>query len=444
MDPKIATSVSGIMSELATAAPSVALPAEIPLRHPWAAGIIFAFAFILISFRRLRWLPIGRPAGAMVGAVLMVLCDVMSPEEAYALVNWDTIVLLLGMMILAEYLRDAGLFERVSGRLRTIGSPLAFLAALSLSSGILSAIFVNDTICVVMTPLLLILCRDMRLNPFPYLMALATSANIGSALTLTGNPQNMIIGTMSGLSFAGFLGKMLLPVAVGLGGNFLLLWWYYGKILTTTVPPPAPSLLRSAPRGEPASLRIGMISLTLVVIGFFAGYSMAFSALAGASLVIILHRKDPRLVLDRVEWSLLLFFASLFVVIGGLKTSGLADHLTRASLALLGGGPVAQTAIFTGLTVAGSNLFSNVPYVLLVGHTIPHLDAPTYYWCLLAYVSTVAGNLTLIGSVANLIVAELAKDTCEIGFGRYARFGIPSTILVTLTGTALLFWLFRF
>ncbi|NLI75725.1 MAG: anion transporter [Candidatus Riflebacteria bacterium] len=430
-----------ITAALATA--GVHLPgAAVPLRHPWAAGIIFAFAFILISFRQLRWLPIGRPAGAMTGAVLMVVAGVMTPEEAYALVNWDTICLLLGMMILAEYLRDAGLFEEVSRHLRGIGSPFLFLAALSLLAGILSAIFVNDTICVVMTPLLLILCRELRLKPFPYLMALATSSNIGSALTLTGNPQNMIIGTMSRLSYAGFLAKMALPVGVGLGLNLLLLWLYYGKSLTSDRTLRIVGKPGRETTGEPTDLRIGLFSLGVAVAGFFAGFSMAFSALGGAALVIILHRKDPRLLLDRVEWSLLLFFAGLFVVIGGLKTSGLADHLTRASLELLRGDPTRQAWVFSGLTLIGSNLFSNVPYVLLVGHAIPHLPHSEFFWCLLAFASTVAGNLTLIGSVANLIVAELAKDTCEMGFRRYARFGVPSTLLVTGVGTLVLLYLF--
>lgn len=413
----------------------------IAFRHPWAAGLIFAFTFLLVSFRQLRILPIGRPAGALTGAVLMVLFGVMSPEEAYSLVNWDTICLLLGMMIIAEHLRDAGLFERLTIRLGKMGSPVFLLAVVSLVAALLSALLVNDTICVVMTPLVLVVCRNRRLNPFPYLMALATSSNIGSALTLTGNPQNMIIGSLSKFNYARFISLMTIPVAVALGLNLYLLWLYYRRHLRLTeTAPNSDSGLATPEASIPHSrrLRIGLFALFLTCIGFFTGHSMAFSALAGAVVVITFHRQDPRHILERLEWSLLLFFAALFVVIGGLKTSGLAEAGTRLAMQMISGTPTEQAWAFSGITLLGSNLFSNVPFVLLAGQTIPRMAAPDLFWCLLAYVSTIAGNLTLFGSVANLIVAESAKDECEISFLAYARFGVPSTILCLGTGILVL------
>ncbi|MFZ2957286.1 MAG: SLC13 family permease, partial [Candidatus Ozemobacteraceae bacterium] len=185
-------------------------------------------------------------------------------------------------------------------------------------------------------------------------------------------------------------------------------------------------------------LRIGLTALGLTCFGFFSGYSMAFSALAGAVVVISLHRKDPQHLLQRLDWSLLLFFASLFVVIGGLKTSGLAEAGTRLAMSCVKGDITSQAWAFSGVTLMGSNLFSNVPFVLLAAQSIPRLASPDLFWCLLAFVSTLAGNLTLFGSVANLIVAESAREECELGFFAYARFGIPSTLLTLVCGIGIL------
>lgn len=406
------------------------------LRHPWAAGIIFAFTFVLVSFRQMRLLPIGRPSGALLGAVLMVLFGVMTPEEAYQQVNWDTICLLLGMMIVAEHLRDAGLFERLTRRLGVMGSPFTLLVTVSVSAALLSALLVNDTICIVMTPLVLAVCDARRLNPFPYLMALATSSNIGSALTLTGNPQNMIIGTVSNMSYGRFIMLMALPVTIAMVINIYLLWLYYRKRLVNPEADPAKRFEEEIPHTR--RLSIGLLALGIACAGFFAGYSMAFSALAGAALVITLHRRDPKHILERIEWSLLMFFASLFVVIGGLKTSGLTTLGTTWALGFLTGDLTSQAWTFSGVTLVGSNLFSNVPFVLLASQAIGRLPAQELFWCLLAYVSTIAGNLTLFGSVANLIVAESARDRCEVGFVAYARFGVVSTLLTLATGIGML------
>lgn len=403
-----------------------------PLRHPYAAGIIFVFTFLLVSFRQMRFLPIGRPSGALLGAVLMVLFGVMTPEEAYLHVNWDTICLLLGMMIIAEHLRDAGLFERLTRHLGMLGSPFTLLVTVSLAAALLSALLVNDTICVVMTPLVLAVCKARRLNPFPFLMALATSSNIGSALTLTGNPQNMIIGSISKIEYGRFILLMALPVAIALVINIYLLWLYYRKHLVHPEAAAGNTFEGEIPHTR--RLRIGVLALGIACYGFFAGYSMAFSALAGAALVITLHRTDPRHILERVEWSLLLFFAALFVVIGGLKTSGLTALGTGWAMGFLTGDPTSQAWTFSAVTLVGSNLFSNVPFVLLASQAVAKLPSPDLFWCLLAYVSTIAGNLTLFGSVANLIVAESARDTCEIGFFAYARFGVVSTLLTLGTG----------
>lgn len=417
------------------------------LRHPWAAGLIFIFTFIMISVRRMRLLPIGRPSAAMLGAVLMVLCGAMTPEEAYRQVNWDTICLLLGMMIIAEHLSAAGLFQKFTNMATAVSSPFRLLILLSFVAAISSAILVNDTVCVVMTPLVLAICRRRRLNPFPYLIVLVTSANIGSALTLTGNPQNMIVGSLSHFNYLKFIAIMSLPVIVAMLINTLLAWFYYRNQLQLSLSDDGHAReISSGGSGaemiKTRSLKIGLFGLALTCLGFVTGCSMAFSALAGAVVVITVHRQDPADLLARVDWSLLLFFTSLFIVIGGLQTSGLAKFLTESPLQLIAGSVSSQVWIFSGITLVGANILSNVPYVLLASQTVPSLGNLELFWSVLAYVSTIAGNMTLFSSVANLIVAESAKDSCNISFWDYARFGIPTTLLSMAAGILILLQFF--
>ncbi len=412
----------------------------IVLRHPLAAAIIFLITFILISFRRLSILPIGRPSSALLGAVLMVAFGVVTPKEAYDHINWDTICLLLGMMIIAEHLRSAGLFEKITNKLEFFNKPFALLTVIAFSAAILSSILVNDPVCVVFTPLVLLICHKKHLNPLPYLIVLATSSNIGSCLTLTGNPQNMIIGNVSKLGFIHFLKLMLLPFLSCMAINLALAWIFYRNKLTIESASPetkAADNLYSEEDNHPLKtrrLRIGILGLVITCLGFITGCSMAFSALAGAVIVITFHRKDPGEILAKLDWSLLMFFSSLFVVIGGLQTSGLAEAIAEWSLKLISGDMTRQIWIFSSVTLVGSNLLSNVPFVLLASHSVPHLNNPELFWFLLAFVSTIAGNLTIFGSVANMIVAETAGDKCKISFWEFASFGIPSTIICITIG----------
>ena len=417
------------------------------LRNPWAAGTIFLISFIMISVRRMNILPIGRPSAAMLGAVLMVVAGVVTPEEAYRLVNWDTICLLLGMMIIAEHLRAAGLFQRFTRVVARINSPFALLLAISFVAALSSAILVNDPVCVVLTPLVLEICRHKRFDPLPFLVVLATSANIGSALTLTGNPQNMIIGSVSGLDYLKFMALMMAPVAAAMLINISLAWLFYRSrlVLPGSLEKSSDEVQESFEFDAAAKtrrLRIGLLGLALACFGFVSGFSMAFSALAGAAVVITFHRKDPTELLDRVEWSLLLFFASLFVVIGGLQTSGLAKLMTDGAMKIIEGDLGTRVWNFSGVTLIGSNILSNVPFVLLVSPGIPALGNPEFFWSLLAFVSTIAGNMTLFSSVANLIVAETARNECSISFWEFARFGIPTTLISIFFGILILMGIF--
>ena len=402
------------------------------------ATLIFALTYLLIASREVAILPIGRPAGAMLGAVLMVATGVLTPKETYAAIDHDTIVLLLGMMLLTAYLERAGLFERAaSAILARCGTGSQLLAAISVLAAGLSAFLVNDTVCLFFTPVVVAACRRAKLPMGPYLIALCTSANIGSACTLVGNPQNMIIGSMSGLPFAHFAAIVGPAAIVGVAINVALLWAYYGRSL-----PPIERLAGPEPTADAAVWPVALVTLA-IVIGFFSGFHLGYTALAGATLLIVFDRRDPAPIFARVDLGLLLFFASLFVVVAGFASTGVVDALVHRASPWLGLERAAGVAAFAGVVVAGSNLVSNVPLTLLLGPRLPTLAPGATGWVLLGWVATVAGNLTLVGSVANLIVAAGAKEHYALGFREYLRFGVVSTGLVLLAGTPIVWWLSR-
>lgn len=400
------------------------------------ASVIFGITYILISGRQLKILPLNRPAAALLGAVLMVSTGVMTPERAYRAVNYDTIVLLLAMMLIAAYLYLAHFFEWAAEVvLEFAGSPGRLLLYVTLTSGILSALLVNDTICLMLTPLVIAVIRRGKLPMLPYLIALATSANIGSVATLVGNPQNMIIGHFSHIGFARF-SATLAPVAViGLAINYLILRIGFRNVLRHAV---IEEKLRVAPKLDRSLFALVCIVFVLIFAGFVAGLHLAWTAMAGAALVMVLARRDTHDVLKLVDWHLLVFFAALFIVVEGLSDTGLPDSIYWRLQPLFGSSAPAQTWNLAWFSTLGSNVFSNVPFVLVAGKWIPRFADPELMWKVLALATTFAGNLTIIGSVANMIVVESAREHLEVGFWDYARFGIPITILTTVSGVVLL------
>ncbi len=400
------------------------------------ATVIFGITYILISGRQLKILPLNRPAAALLGAVLMVSTGVMTPERAYRAVNYDTIVLLLAMMLVSAYLYLAHFFEWAADIVLEFSrTPGRLLLYLILTSGILSALLVNDTICLMLTPLVIAVIRRGKLPMLPYLIALATSANIGSVATLVGNPQNMIIGHFSHIPFAQF-SRALMPAAiVGLAINFAILHFGFRKALRAAVIDREP---HSVPKLDGILFAIVCVVFGSMMACFVAGLNLAWTALAGAALVMVLARRDTHEVLKLVDWHLLVFFAALFVVVDGLNDTGLPDAIYRHLQPVFGSHVTAQTWNLTWFSVAGSNIFSNVPFVLVAGKWITRFAEPELMWKVLALATTFAGNLTIVGSVANMIVVESAREHLEIGFWDYARFGIPITILTSVAGVMVL------
>jgi Na+/H+ antiporter NhaD/arsenite permease-like protein len=400
------------------------------------ASVIFAITYVLISGRQLKILPLNRPAAALLGAVLMVSTGVMTPERAYRAVNYDTIVLLLAMMLISAYLYLAHFFEWAADLVLAFShTPQRLLLYLTLTSGVLSACLVNDTICLMLTPLVIAVIRRGRLPMLPYLIALATSANIGSVATLVGNPQNMIIGHFSRIPFAKFSQALLPAAIVGLAINFLILRFGFRRVLRGTT---IEQEVRAIPKLDRSLFALVCIVFVSIFACFIMGLNLAWTALAGAAFVMVVARRDTHEVLKLVDWHLLVFFAGLFVVVDGLSDTGLPDAIYRHLQPVFGSSAPTQAWNLTWLSTAGSNVFSNVPFVLVVGKWIAHFAEPELMWKVLALSTTFAGNLTIIGSVANMIVVESAREHIEIGFWDYTRFGVPITILTTAAGVTVL------
>ena len=398
--------------------------------------MIFAITYVLIIGRQLKILPLNRPAAALLGAVLMIATGVMTPERAYRAINYDTLVLLLGMMLISAYLYLAHFFEWAAELVLSLSrTPERLLLYVTVTSGILSALLVNDTICLMLTPLVVAVIRRGKLPLLPYLIALATSANIGSVATLVGNPQNMIIGHLSGISFREFSRALLPAAVVGLAINFFILRLGFGKMLRETTIDRA---VRAFPKIERGLFVLVCVVFVLIFAGFLAGLNLAWTAMAGAALVMVLARRDTHNVLKLVDWHLLLFFAALFIVVDGLSDTGLPDAIYSRLQPIFGSSEPAQAWNLAWFSVLGSNVFSNVPFVLVAGSWIARFTEPALMWKILALATTFAGNLTIIGSVANMIVVESARDHIQVGFWDYARFGIPITIFTTVAGVTVL------
>ena len=401
-----------------------------------AALLVFALTYVAIAAGRLPGLSVDRPSAALLGAVVMVAAGVLTPAEAGGAVNGDTLGLLLGTMILSAYLGEAGFFRWASGRiLRSVAGPRALLWAIVFTAGVLSAFLVNDTVCLMLTPLVIRLVDDADLPALPYLLALAFGANAGSVATLTGNPQNMIVGTLSGIPYATFAAALALPALVSLALVAAVLHLLFRRDLPRRALVPRPGV-DAAVNARLLAKALGATGLA--VAGFLAGFPLAWTALFCAALLMALAGGRPREALVRVDWPLLVFFAGLFVVVAGVGRSGAAARMHDAVAPLLGAGGARQVVAFSLFTVAGSQLVSNVPFVLLAGAWIPRMEDPRLLWLATALASTLAGNLTVLGSVANVIVLELAGSRVRISFWRFLAIGAVVTATTLAAGLAIL------
>jgi len=392
---------------------------------------IFVGTYLLVSTRRLGWLGFDRPAVALAGAVACVGLGVLTPEAALAAVDSATLLLLFGVMGMGAFLAVDGFFDQVETQIVAWArTPARLLGMIVWGAGVLSAAITNDAVCLLAAPVVVRIVREQRLPPTPFLLALATAANTGSVATLVGNPQNMLCGLLGGLVYRDFL-LVMAPVAiVGLGLNHLMLALLFRRQLRqASLTPPA----RVDPLSRRARVSLAVVVLTSVAYGL--GANLAWAAAGGFVVLMLLHRRDTRELWPRIDWALLLFFSGLFVVVAGLQESGApAAFFSRFPLAGQGDGLTSGFRL-AGIFLVGSNVVSNVPFILVVRDQVNALSNPTLGWQLLAMASTFAGNLTLLGSVANIIVAETARDLGGLGFWQHLRAGLPIALVTTIVGT---------
>lgn len=389
-----------------------------------------------ISTRKLPFFQVGRPAVTLLGACLMVMVGSrtssygLPPAEALLAVDPNTIALLAGMMILAAVLESTGFFELISSRvLLWAEHPVPLLYAVTIGSGLLSALLVNDAVCLLATPFVMMLCTRTGAPRTPFVLAVAMGANAGSAMTLAGNPQNMLVAQLSGISYiqytivsgpAAF--AALLTTAIGLHILFR-------KDLNTPrqkIETPQ-TTVTSSPQ-----LWASLLALLSFTIAALSGAHLAFSAVAAASLALLATQREASTLLRRVDWTVLIFFSGLFILVAALRKTGLpAEVLTRMTDAFPPQGATGFTLLLC-LLIFGSQVVSNVPLILLITPWIQAFQDQNLAWILTALVSTLAGNLTLLGSVANIIVIERAKAQDEVGFLAYTKIGLPITLFSLL------------
>jgi Na+/H+ antiporter NhaD/arsenite permease-like protein len=401
------------------------------------ALIIFIITYVGIIFTRLPRMNIDRPSAAFFGAVAMILFGVITFDEAIRAVDFNTIALLLGMMIIVATLELDGFFELIATHTLSVAdTPFRLLIVLSLTTGVASAFLVNDAVVLLFTPVIIGICRSLKLNPVPFLIAEILSSNIGSAMTITGNPQNMLIGINSGISYGHFLFFLLPVTMMGMLVIVYFVKWYYPLVITPRFPEmnkktkPDIAAVEKETSFNYRSMRFSVPIFILVIILFFLSRPLNLSipliALIGASLILLLGRIKPSKVIRQVDWVLLLFFASLFIVVHGVEKAGLMDQLLNHIKLSENGAGLAGIHL---VSLLFSQIVSNVPFTVVMLPLMKTANSDML-WLALASASTLAGNATIIGAMANLIVIETAESKgVKIKFIEFFKIGIVVTLI---------------
>ncbi len=426
-----------IVSLIAAVAPGL-LPASPRLDEDTrkvAALAIFVASYLALAIGKIPGLNIDRAGVALVGAGLMVASGVLSLEDVYKAIDLDTITLLLGMMIVVASLRLSGFFAiATTWIIEHAKRPMILLGAVTATSGIFSAFLVNDAICLVLTPLVLELTLRMGRKPVPYLLAVAMASNVGSTATITGNPQNIMIGSFSQIPYTAFA-LALGPVAlVGLVITVGLVALFHREEFAGGGPMTA---VKVNIRVNRVLVARALAATALMVALFFMGQKPAKAAIIIGGLLLLTRRVKSERVYAEIDWSLLLMFAGLFIIVAGAQRALLTPDLVARVMRL----HLDQIPILSAVTAVLSNLVSNVPAVLMIKPFVASLPDHATAWLTIAMASTLAGNFTILGSIANLIVVQKAATRgIAISFRDYFRVGAPLTVITLVIGT-LWMWL---
>jgi Na+/H+ antiporter NhaD/arsenite permease-like protein len=408
---------------------------------PDLAVPIFIITYLGVALGRIPGLMLDRTGIALLGAIAMIASGTVPLNEAMAAIDLPTIILLYALMVLSAQLRLGGFYTWVAGRTTTLlDRPRLFLFSSMLAAALLSALLANDIVCLAFTPVLCLVLRRKGLNPLPFLLGLAAASNIGSAATIIGNPQNMLIGQVGRLHFGRFLLWCGPPTLIALAGAYLILCRIYKGDFTASALPQAIELTPDWPPFDRRQTSKGLIGILVLVTLFFTPIPRELSAITVAAILLCSRKIHSRRILALVDWQLLTLFCSLFIVVHGISSRNVPSLLMEAMAQQ--GLTLSNLLALTGVSTILSNLVSNVPAVMFLVHFLdPNVPQQ---WYVLALSSTFAGNLVIIGSIANLIVIEQArKFRIEISFQEHARTGIPIT-LFSLLIMALLIYLHRF
>lgn len=405
----------------------------------WLITTMFAMTYLGMAAGRLPGLQVDRAWIALAAACVLLVFGVVQLDDISSHIDVGALTLLFALMLVSAQFGFSGVYDRLSGFITGQAErPGVLLLGVVLLGGVLSALLVNDIVAFALTPLLCQTLLAHGLDPRPFLLALAMSCNAGSAASLIGNPQNILIGQAGGLDFWGYSLQALVPALAALTITYLVIWFSWRQRWVISAMPPMSAKLATSAMAESMRYKPLLAAIALLVL-FSTGIPRKWSALAVALVLMMSREVASRRYVETVDWNLLLLFIGLFIVTGSVASLPEAGALVNRLLGE-GGLPTSVWSI-AGLSLLASNVIGNVPFVVLLLGLFPELPESTLVR--LAVMSTLAGNLLLIGSVVNLIVAEGAKrQGVHLGFFEFARVGIPITVLSVVVAGLWLAWLY--
>ena len=417
------------------------------MSQTWIAAIVFIVTYILIVTERVH-----RTVSAMLGGVAMILLRVLTQAEAFRCIDWNVIFLLVGMMVIANILRETGLFQWLAVQAVRLGRrrPIRILLILCMVTAISSAFLDNVTIVVLVVPVTLFVTEQLRLNPLPFLIAEILASNIGGTATLIGDPPNILIGSAAGIDFTTFIAHMG-PISLLILLAFLGLAWLMFRKELRARPMQAANLaaLEAAEliTNRPL-LRKGVVVMGGVIVGFLVHGTLhiesATIALAGATVLLLWSRTDPHHAIREVEWTTLFFFVGLFIVVEGLVQVGIIRAVAQAALRVVDGNCRLASMVLLWMSALVSGIVDNIPYTVTMIPLVESLGQAMPVeplWWSLALGACLGGNATLVGASANVVVASLAERSGHpIRFWTFLGYGVLTTFVSLLLATAYI-WL---
>ena len=418
------------------------------------ALFIIAVGVFLITFCFIVIEKVHRTVAALSGSMLMILLGVLSQERAIEGVDFNTLGLLIGMMVIVSIARHSGMFQYVAIWAARVGrgKPIPIFFLLASITALFSAFLDNVTTVLLIVPVVFVIAHNLKVHPMPFLISTILFSNIGGTATLIGDPPNILIGSAAGLSFNAFLmqlGPAVAMISVAAGG---MLWVQYRRKLVAT-PEAAAHIMSFRPEeaisDRPLLVR-SLFVLGLVLIGFFTHTAThlegATIALSGAALLLLLTMRDPEAHLHDVEWTTIFFFIGLFVVVAGLEEVGAIRILAHGFLSITHGDPLATAMTILWSSAIFSAIIDNIPFVATMIPLVKDIGALTGIalgplWWALALGADLGGNFTIVGASANVVVKGMAeRDGYHIGFMDYLKAAAPVTFVSILIATGYI-WL---